>query len=300
MTDARIVDARYRPFEGSIEQGSRGAIMSMARWSALRALGARRRWTAKVVPVGLALIALGPAITALGVQALLGDQLGQGGLPVDLVPYAPYYGLISFAILAYAALIIPETICPDRRSRVLDLYLSTALSARDYVLGKLLAALVPLLTVTTVPLLVLYVGNVFFSPAPITYVQEHLRELPAIIAGGLVIALFYALLGLAISSLTDRRAFASVGFVILLVASGVISGALDQVADIGRGAEYLNVSELPVRLAQQLIGNEAGDVIDGPLAPEDPLPVLPLIAANAVVMGLSSLILFLRYRRVAR
>ncbi len=300
MTDARIVDARYRPFEGSIEQGSRGAIMSMARWSALRALGARRRWTAKVVPVGLALIALGPAITALGVQALLGDQLGQGGLPVDLVPYAPYYGLISFAILAYDALIIPETICPDRRSRVLDLYLSTALSARDYVLGKLLAALVPLLTVTTVPLLVLYVGNVFFSPAPITYVQEHLRELPAIIAGGLVIALFYALLGLAISSLTDRRALASVGFVILLVASGVISGALDQVADIGRGAEYLNVSELPVRLAQQLIGNEAGDVIDGPLAPEDPLPVLPLIAANAVVMGLSSLILFLRYRRVAR
>ncbi len=300
MTDARIVDARYRPFEGSIEQGSRGAIMSMARWSALRALGARRRWTAKVVPVGLALIALGPAITALGVQALLGDQLGQGGLPVDLVPYAPYYGLISFAILAYAALIIPETICPDRRSRVLDLYLSTALSARDYVLGKLLAALVPLLTVTTVPLLVLYVGTVFFSPAPTTYVQEHLRELPAIIAGGLVIALFYALLGLAISSLTDRRAFASVGFVILLVASGVISGALDQVADIGRGAEYLNVSELPVRLAQQLIGNEAGDVIDGPLAPEDPLPVLPLIAANAVVMGLSSLILFLRYRRVAR
>jgi hypothetical protein len=64
MSEARVVDTRYRPYDGTLEAGSWNAIRSMALWSALRALGARRRWTAKVVPVGLAMIALGPAITA--------------------------------------------------------------------------------------------------------------------------------------------------------------------------------------------------------------------------------------------
>ena len=71
MSQAKIHDVRYRPYEGEIKGSTRRAVASMARWSALRALGARRPWTAKIVPVGLALVAFGPAITVLGMAVVI-------------------------------------------------------------------------------------------------------------------------------------------------------------------------------------------------------------------------------------
>ncbi|MGA0121788.1 MAG: ABC transporter permease [Gaiellales bacterium] len=293
---ARIHDVRYRPFSGELRGSTRRAVASMARWSALRALGARRPWTAKVVPIVLALIALGPAVTVLGVKSLLGGDLVEQ-LPTDLVPYAAYYTLIGFAIWAYAAIVIPETICPDRRSRVLDLYLSTAMSPREYVLGKVLASLVPLLAVTTLPLAVLYVGNVFFATEPLAYIGDNLREIPAILAGGLLIALVYTLMGLAVASLTSRRAFASVGFILLLVISGLAAGALAEVADLGLNARMINLQALPVWLAQIMIGGEQITGGDGPFVVENRPDAVPLIVANAVVCAVCIGILWLRYRR---
>jgi len=293
---AKIHDVRYRPFTGELRGSTRRAVESMGRWSALRALGARRPWTAKVVPIVLALIALGPAVTVLGVKSLIGGDIAEQ-LPTDLVPYAFYYTLIGFAIWAYAAIVIPETICPDRRSRVLDLYLSTAMSPFEYVLGKVVASLVPLLAVTTLPLVVLYVGNVFFATDPLGYIGDNLREIPAIIGGGVLIALVYTLMGLAVASLTSRRAFASVGFILLLVISGLVAGALAEVADLGPNARMVNLQALPVWVAQIMIGGEQIDGGDGPFAAANRPDLVPLLIANAVVVVVCCGILWLRYRR---
>lgn len=293
---ARIHDVRYRPYEGEVRGSTRRAVASMAKWSALRSLGARRPWTAKVVPVGLILIALGPAVTVLGLKALLGGEIAEQ-LPTDVVPYAFYYTFIGFAIWAYAAIVIPETICPDRRSRVLDLYLSTAMSPREYVLGKIVASLVPLLAVTMLPLLILYVGNVFFATHPLGYIESHLREVPAIIGGGLLIAFVYTLMGLAVASLTSRRAFASVGFILLIVISGMVSGVLAEVADLGNNARILNLQALPVWLAQIMIGGEQITGGDGPFVAANRPEFAPLLVANAIVVAVCVLVLALRYRR---
>ena len=299
MSTAKIHDVRYRTYDGEVRGNSRRAIFSMARWSALRALGARRPWTAKVVPVGLAVIALGPAVTALGVRALLGPQITEQ-LPGGIIPYAPYYQLIGFAILAYAAIVIPETICPDRRSRLLDLYLSTALGPRDYVLGKIFASLGPLLAVTTLPLAVLYIGNMFFAEYPLGYVQANLREIPAILVGGLLIALVYTLLGLAVASLTSRRAFATVGFVLLLIVSSLVDHALSQIAKLGPNTRLLDLQNLPIWLAQKIIGGSSGSLTTGPLAPVETPSLALLIIANAVIIGVCVGVLALRYRRSAK
>ncbi|MGI9186361.1 MAG: ABC transporter permease [Gaiellales bacterium] len=297
MSQARIHDVRYRPYEGEIRGSARRAVESMARWSALRALGARRPWTAKIVPVGLALIAFGPAITVLGVKALIGATVTQQ-LPGDIVPFATYYQLIAFAILAYAAIVIPETLCPDRRSRVLDLYLSTAMSPREYVLGKVLASAVPLLAVTTLPLLFLYVGNVFFSDDPFGYIGSHLRELPAILIGGVLIAVVYTLMGLAVASLTGRRAFATVGFVLLLIVSGLIGGVLRDVLNLGPNSRIVNLQFQPVWLAQKIIGEAPPSVVkDGPLQRFDTPDTTLLIISNAVIVLVCVAVLALRYRR---
>ena len=285
---ARIHDVRYRPYEGEVRGSTRRAVASMAKWSALRSLGARRPWTAKVVPVGLILIALGPAVTVLGLKALLGGEIAEQ-LPTDVVPYAFYYTFIGFAIWAYAAIVIPETICPDRRSRVLDLYLSTAMSPREYVLGKIVASLVPLL--------ILYVGNVFFATHPLGYMEQHLREIPAIIGGGVLIAFVYTLMGLAVASLTSRRAFASVGFILLIVISGMVSGVLAEVADLGNNARILNLQALPVWLAQIMIGGEQITGGDGPFVAANRPELAPLLVANAILVAVCLLVLALRYRR---
>ena len=69
-------------------------------------------------------------------------------------------------------------------------------------------------------MLFLFAGNVLFAVHPLGYLQDHWRDLPRIVAAGFVIASYFALLGLAISSLTSRRAFAMGGAVALLLASG--------------------------------------------------------------------------------
>ena len=83
-TDAEIRDVRYQRYEG--ERRSRMAgVVSLARWGALRSLGARRGWKAKAVPITLTLLAIAPAIIVLGVRALFAEQSG-----IDLTDALPY------------------------------------------------------------------------------------------------------------------------------------------------------------------------------------------------------------------
>ena len=146
MSDARLVDLGFTRFK-SERKGRVSAVVALARWSALRALGARRPWTAKLVPVALVLLAFGPASSCSAPRAIVGDRVE---LP-EILPYADYYGVIGVIVLVFVAMTTPELLCPDRRDRVLDLYLATAVSPFEYVLGKFLAALVPLLCLTFVP-----------------------------------------------------------------------------------------------------------------------------------------------------
>jgi ABC-2 type transport system permease protein len=117
-------------------------------------------------------------------------------------------------------------VCPDRRDRTLSLYFSTAISRGDYVVGKVLAALMPILLVTLAPPLILYAGNVLFAIHPLAYVERHWADIPRIIGAGLLIGVFYALVGLAISSLTSRRAFAVGGYLAFLAIPTVVGGVL--------------------------------------------------------------------------
>ena len=83
-----------------------------------------------------------------------------------MLPYRDYADMISLVITLFAAVTTPELLCPDRRDRVLTLYFSTALTRGQYVFGKVLAAIVPLLLLTLVPMWFLYAGNVLFAVHP--------------------------------------------------------------------------------------------------------------------------------------
>jgi ABC-2 type transport system permease protein len=150
--------------------------------------------------------------------------------------------------------ITPELVCPDRRDRTLSLYFSTAIGRLDYVLGKIAAALMPLLLVTLAPVLLLYVGTVLFSVHPVGYLQAHWLDLPRIIASGLIVATFYGLVGLAISSLTSRRAFAVGGYLAFLAISTVMGGVLSDALN-ARYFRLVAVAAAPIRAGQGLFPN---------------------------------------------
>ena len=125
----------------------------------------------------LTLIALLPAFAVLAIRAIVGQRFADR-FP-ELIPYRQYLTEIGLTVTIFAAILCPELLCPDRRDNVLSLYLSTAVGRLTYVVGKVLAAVVPLLCLTLLPVLLLFVGNTFFAESATTYLARPLARPPA-------------------------------------------------------------------------------------------------------------------------
>jgi ABC-2 type transport system permease protein len=283
-SDAEIRDVRYGTYAGE-RRGRGAAVLSLARWGALRSLGARRGWKAKAVPIALILLAVAPAIIVLGVRALFADQTG-----IDLteaLPFSGYQAIIGVVILLFAGITTPELLCPDRRDGMLQLYFSTAVSRGEYLAGRVTAAIGPLLLVTLVPMLVLYAGILVFEEHPLGYLQDHWAELPRILGAGIILAVYYAMVGLAVSSLTGRRAFAIGGYLLLLVAPTVLSGLLQEAFPDASWLDLIALSTLPIGFAGEFFPDARDDI---------PGELWQYLLAFAVVVGIATLVLLRRYR----
>ena len=287
--NTRLEDVRYTRYDGPRSHPAL-AVISLARWSALSALGARKSWRAKFLPVSLALVAFLPAVAVLVLRALFGSRIPQLTNGLELVPYRQYLTGVGVVIMLFAGILTPELLCPDRRDNVLSLYLSTALDRRSYVTGKILAAIVPLLGVTLAPVLLLFVGNTIFAEHALVYLGDHLLDLGRILAAGLLLATYYSLLGLAIASLTTRRAFALGAFAGACLISTAISGALVFGLGLNRHLQLLGLARIPL-VATRSLYSGGGD------GRENALSSGWWWLAAGIVMVLSLAILARRYSR---
>lgn len=283
--DAEVRDVRYERYLGA-RRGRAAGVLSLARWGALRSLGARRGWKAKAVPITLMLLAIAPAVIVLGVRALFADQTG-----IDLteaLPFSGYQAIIGVVILLFAGITTPELLCPDRRDGTLALYFSTAVSRGEYLAGRVIGAIAPLLLVTLLPMLVLYAGILVFEEHPVGYLQDNWAELPRIVAAGVILAVYYALVGLAVSSLTGRRAFAIGGYLLLLVAPTLVAGLLQEAFPDAEELDLISLSTLPIGFAGEIFPDARDDI---------PNSVGEFALAYVVVVALAVLVLLWRYRR---
>ena len=284
VEDAEIRDVRYGRYTGE-RRGRLASVMSLARWGALRSLGARRGWKAKAVPITLILLAVAPAVIVLGVRALFADQTG-----IDLteaLPFSGYQAIIGVVILLFAGITTPELLCPDRRDGTLQLYFSTAVSRGQYLAGRVIGAIVPLLLVTMIPMLVLYAGIMVFEEHPVGYLQDHWAELPRIVAAGVILAVYYGLIGLAVSSLTGRRAFAIGGYLLLLVAPTLLSGLLQEAFTGAEELDLVALSTLPIGFAGEIFPDARDDI---------PNSLGEYAIAYLVVVAAAVIVLLRRYR----
>ena len=100
-------------------------------------------------------------------------------------------------------------IADDRRANALQLYLSKPLTRVEYVLGRMMPALICLLGVTLLPAMLLLLLQVAFSGST-AFLRQNLFLLPAITLVSLTQALLSSCTVLALSSLSKSRRFVAV------------------------------------------------------------------------------------------
>src|SRR5207342_2707655 len=142
-----------------------------------------------------------PAIVNVGIGYVTRDRLVD---KIEIITYRNYVG-VSSALLLFVALVAPDVMCPDRRQRVLPLMFARPLTGVDYVIAKLGAISSILFALSFLPQVVLFLGNMLVSDSALDYFTGHLDVLWKLPVAVLILAVYYAVVGVAISSLTDRR-----------------------------------------------------------------------------------------------
>jgi len=283
-----IFDIGYRRYEGR-RLGRRGAVGAIV-GAGLRAIfGLGRSGRSKILPWGAVILALLPAMVAVAVRVLVGDI-------VELYDYDNYLWGIGALMPIFLAAQAPELVIGDLRNRVLALYFSRPISRLDYVVAKLTALGVALLSLTLVPVLLLFIGRVLAGEDVVASLGDELEFLPGIVGNGVLHAVVLATLGLAVCSIAGRRAFAAAAILALFLIGGVVSGIFQE---LGGGLEALAPFTNPLAILdgtrQWLFG---GAVADSPVRTADvPLPFYGV--ATGVVVAVSAGVLALRYHRVA-
>lgn len=246
---ARIHDQGYRPYEGE-RNGVDGAIRSVWKESIQRALGMRRKFRFKVVPLLTAVIAYIPALGFMALAIIFPAELASE-VAAD---YADYYGLLSIVLVLFTAFVGPELLTGDRQTGLLGLYLASPFTRGSYLLAKFSALVTVMLVVTMFPLVFLLVGYSLVGLGP-DGVGEFVGLVVRIVGCGLLLAVFHALIAMAISSVASRKGFASAGIVVAFLATGIITGVLVEQADAPGWLAVFSVGDVSLDLVNRIYGD---------------------------------------------
>jgi ABC-2 type transport system permease protein len=194
-----IHDRGYRRYDGP--RLGRAQIVRALGWHSLRsAFGIGRGAKAKIVPV--------IAFTAMCLPAIVNAVgVARGGRPV--VSYGTYtFPLRVVVMTVFVAVQAPELVSRDLRSRVLPLYFSRPLRRQDYPVAKYAAFSLACLAMAEIPLLLLYLGTIVSAKGG-SGVWSQTRLLAGGLGVGALWAVLLAAIGLALASLSAKRAYAT-------------------------------------------------------------------------------------------
>ena len=290
-----VYDRGYRPYDGP--RGRRGAATSgLYKASIRRALGLRRAWRQKVAPFVLLAVVTIPAIVNVGIGYVTRDRAFDR---IEIITYRDYVG-VSSALLLFVALVAPDVICPDRRQRVLPLMFARPMVGRDYVTAKVGSIVTLLFLFSFLPQVVLFLGNMLVSDGAFDYLTAHLDVLWQVPVSVVLLAVQYAVVGVAIASLTDRRIVAGASIIGLFLVTSIAAGVLvgdERDRDGGSLAALINVLALPLHLRDVVFLGHVDRY--GPLNGTSGGGWLAL-ALYIVIVAIGITVLLRRYRWVER
>jgi ABC-2 type transport system permease protein len=284
---AQVYRRKYHRYSGT-RQGRFRSYGAVVVHSWRRALGIRRKWTSKILPIILYVAAFVPVIGFIAVPAIVG---------IDGFEFEPssLFTSLSIILLVFTAAASPEMLCDDRRENVLPLYYSRGLTRWDYLAAKLLALFSLMMSVSLLPALILFMGNTFLQDQPFSYLGTNVDQLPRILATATLLSVFYAAIGLAVASLTERKGIASAIVIGLFIAgSGIAEGLYQAVeSDWSQVFVLFAIAEIPEGLVHLIFGDGPA----GSLPVRSGIDPLWFLASIAGFVLLSSALLYRRYLR---
>lgn len=288
-----IYDLGYRRYEGR-RLGRRGAFVALYTDSLRACFGLGRPARAKIVPVGLTMLALLPALIAVAVEAL-----ARGVIPSP-IRYDNYFSTIVQFLVLFVAAQAPELVGRDQRYRTLPLYLSRALDRLDYPAAKLLALATALFLVSILPQAGIFLGRILGAADLVAALEGDLRSVPPIVLSSLAAAVAMASLSLAVAAFTSRRAYATAGIFALFYISLAVASVVAETARQTRGRSWGQVASalaptatLDGLTAWLFDGRPTGAVFRAGVLP-GPVYLAVAVGMTAAAMGL----LAWRYRRI--
>lgn len=314
--EAEVFDLGYQRYTGPRE-GRNRARLALFQNGVHTLLGVGRGGRAKILPVGLFLGAITPAVVFVVILSFIGEA------GVDFIPSpANYYSIVSIILIIFGAIMAPELLCPDRRDNVLPLYLVRPLTTTDYVLARFFAFFVIVLALVYVGQMVLQAGFILTASEPVAYIRDNWLDVPRILLMGVLIAAFISLGPLAVASFTTRRAYAA-AFVIAawLVLNSISDGLTSQactsemvvrdaevvesqqecsspVGDLAPYVALLNLSGVTGNI-NNMVFDTTGEEVGGPSSSavselNDAFPIVVYVLWT----GIPALLLWYRYRRI--
>ena len=183
----------------------------------------------------------------------------------------------------------------DRHDRMLPLYFSRPIGRNAYVLAKLLGTGLLTLSISLLPVVIMWVGNVLLAQDPSLAFREGLDDLGKIVVAGVLIAFYLGAIGLMISSFTGRKSVAVgvivLGFVISESLSLALSEALRDQPDLERWMFVLSPARTIASMVNGLFPLNDSDIT------EFAVPFSQAAGVMVAVMVLCSLVMFLWYQR---
>ncbi len=292
-SEGAIFDLDYRRYEG--ERTGRAKIRwAIVRDGARKVLGLRRKARRKILPWGLIILAVLPAIAFVGFRVLT-EGLGADELLEDLIPgHADYFQFTFQLTFLFIALSTPELLIPDRVNNVLTVYASRPLTLMDYLLARVGSLLLVVLAFTLIPQVVIYLGGAILSGDIVGHLTGNLDLLWKIPAGSLAVFSTQAGIAFIISAFARRRGVAAgiyIGFTI--ISSGVALGLAE---NVNRWFAVIDLQAHAIVLIGKIFGErnfEEGTA----LADHNISPWVSLIVVVAIAAAAGGL-LYRRYRKL--
>jgi ABC-2 type transport system permease protein len=284
MSDARILDRGYRKFAGQ-RSGVPGAVRSVT-WHTIRSiLGLGRKGRHKVFPIIVAVIAFVPATVFLAVAVLFGD-FGEEVRP----EYWEFFGFTLMAALLFTAFVAPEAVVRDRRDGMFALYMSTPLTKPTYLLAKMLAVASTLWLIVGAPVVMVFIGYTAQGMGPDGF-PSWLGVAGRLLAAGLIISAVYTAVSLGASTVTDRRAFASVAVILLMFGLSIALGLMVDTGGMNQHFRLLDPLSTPMEVPARLFGGHSEEMAD--------VATLSVVGANVAWFLVPIGVIIARYRKLA-
>lgn len=211
MTErAVIVDRGYRSYTEE-RLGRRGAMRAIVKEGFRRVLGLRRKARRKLFPWALIAISSAIAFIFVGIHWVAGVALGPSA--PDLPNYGEYFDLNSGIAILFIAFAAPVLLVPDRVEGVLNIYLSRPLRMVDYLLAKLGALAILVLSFYLVPEILMHLGlSVVSSEGFLSYMGANLDILWKVPIVALAYFAAHASVAVTAAALIPRQGFAAGAF----------------------------------------------------------------------------------------